>query len=306
VKRRRLESWKEAAEALGVEVVSPPQHAERWRRSLQPNSEFARLLDQQVESGALVAAALDAATGLGLEVERLQRACLGSVWPARKSEFLLRCRALRLDQSPPPGVSADAWCALKALVEHGSEDRKAVAAALPDEWELLLEFERRDPAGYELLYREALERVAELEEAPRRRLLEAKRDLDSGSAFRTAWRRVFGKDAGIQPAAPRHLAALVLGEAGLRVRETGLFLAYSGLTQTAFEPGMSSEARLARLTSLDNEVHNARKVWRSAGHAGLREGLESPPGVLIDFVEWLTWERTAETRSEPQRSPASP
>jgi hypothetical protein len=294
VKRRRLESWKDAAEALGVEVVSPPQHAERWRRSLQPNSEFARLLDQQVESGALVTAALDAATGLGLEVERLQRACLGAVWPARKSEFLLRCRALRLDQSPPPGVAADAWCALKVLVEHGSEDRTVVAAALPDEWELLLEFERRDPAGYERLYREASERVAELEEAPRKRLLEAKRELDSGTAFREVWGRVFGEGAGIQPAAPRNLAVLVLAEAALGVRETGLFLARLGLTQTAFRSDLNSEALLNQLRALDNEVHNARKVWRRAGHPGLRAGLQSAIRGLVDFIEWLTWERTAE------------
>jgi hypothetical protein len=298
VKRRRCESWEEAAESLGVEVVSSPQHAERWRSSLDPHSLFVRLLDQQAAPDELTAPALDAAAGLGLEVEPLQRACLGAAWSARRSEFLVRCHALRLDRSSPTGVSADAWLALKALVEHGSEDQAVVSAALPEEWELLVEFERRDPAGYERLYQEASARVAELEAAPRKRLLEAKRDLDSGTAFRTVWQWVFGQDAGIQSTAPRTLAALVLGEAGLGVRETGLFLAHLGLTHTAFRPGMAEGVRLNRLDALDNEVHNGRQVWRRAGHAGLREGLESPPRVLIDFVEWLTWERTAEARSE--------
>lgn len=294
VKRRRPSSWEEAAEALGVAVAPPPVHAERWRRSLDPHSEFIRLLHEQAEQPDLAAPTLDAAAGLGVEVERLQRAFLGPAWAIRKSEFFLRCRALHLDRSPPAGAPVDGWHALKALVEHGSEDSQVVSKVFPDEWGLLLEFEGRDPAGYERFYEEACARVAELEGAPRRRLLEAKRELDSGAAFREVWSRVFGAGSGLRPAAPRDLAALVLGEAGLGVRETGLFLAHLGLSQTALGPGMAREVRLERLSSLDNEVHNARKVWRRFGHASLREVLESPPRVLVDFVEWLTWERTVE------------
>jgi hypothetical protein len=294
VARRPPRSWDEAAERLGVELLRPGEHSARWRSSLRPGSDFFRGLAEGVPAGDLGHVALDAAAGLSVELELLQRSCFGPAWEARRRQFFLMCRTLGLSLLPPPGIPQDAWRAIRAVAEGGYESWNTVQRELPDEHTLLTRYEQKDPEGYERLFRMALEAAVALDGQARPRVEEAKRDLDSSTAFRTVWRRVFGAGAGIQPRAARNLAVLVLQTAKTDVRATGLFVAWLGLTQTAFRPGLTSEAREAGLILLDGEVHNTRKTWRRLGHGGLAAGPswdESAPRQLVRIVEWITAER---------------
>lgn len=295
-------SWPEAATRLGVPLLSPGDHRQRWRDSLDPWSTFTRALRLGIEGVALMEFALDAAAGISHEAERLQRACLGPAWKRRQREFLRHCKEFGLPLDPPPGFSHDAWLAISAVMATGASDWSMVPESLGPEVKLLAHLQRTEPAEYERLADAVTSAAQALDGTARRRLLKEKEALDTAAVFRTGWQRAFGEKAGIRPKAPFHLAVVIIWQASKDTRVAGLFAHHLGLTQTNLsraDPVTLPDVLMA----LDNEVHNARKVWRRLVE---KPKLRAGAFQLCELIEWATHEeilagkvRAGEPTSEP-------
>ena len=292
-------SWAEAAEELGVPIRSASEHLDRWLAALGtagstigaysihggPGSEV---------DGAPLADTLDAAVGLAHELEQWQRLWFGPGWRARLKERKALPDALRLDRKPPPGVPAEHWEAIVRVMEADPATWEEAAEAMPKAVALLGRLERSDSAAYVRLRDAALGRGEEIDRRVRPPVLGELTDLERGVEIRGIWRLVFGPEAGVRPAVPRHVVVHILEGAGLSVRPTGLFLAHVGLSHARLE---GAESQIGdRLEGLDNEVRNALKSWRSLKAAG-----QADAWWLVEFVEGVTAtrQRTREYGESP-------
>lgn len=293
-----LTTWDTAARSLGVEVRSRREHERRWSASLTPRSTYVRLREQSdVEPGVLLDAALDASVGVALAADRLQRACFGPTWTARRSHFKRGIQGLDLPLQPPPGFDAGQWLAIRAVMMDGAETWDEAGSRLPEETELLQRLFEHDPDEYERLADAALSIGGRIDVNTRRDVVLMKDELNDAEAFRKEWAAAFGAMR-TRPAAPTHLAVSILNELlADDARSIGLFLRHVGLSQAAVV-GFDEDSEAASVRRLDDEVYNARQALRR-----FREGeASSSPRRLCDTIEWVTSEELR--RLAPRTSPA--
>ncbi len=313
-------TWRESATKLNLPVRDRRDHEQRWLDSLSPFSAYVGArVDPECSPTTLLAHALDAAVGVALATERLQRSCLGPVWERRLRSISVQAEGLALRCAPPPGCDAEGWSAIRAVMmaDIDADNWAAVAKVLPEEVELLRRLQEGDPGGYQRLVEAAAAEGARIDQNTRRDAETRYEELKTGAAFRLAWTAYFGK-ARIRPSAPAHLAVHLLDSAGMEsARHVALFLHHVGLLQASVQ-GSDAATRADSLLALDNEVYNARQALKrlrkkhlpgpavSAG-AGehMREALAGPDS-LIRTVEWVTWEDLNRLKPPPGRPVPGP
>jgi len=304
------------------------EHEERWLRSLAPYSAYTQAESRpDSDPQALDCRALDAAVGVGLAAERLQRSFLGDGWPARTRALDRQSRALEFPLTPPPGCAPEPWRAIRAVMmaDEDAKELKDLARVLPDEVELLTALWREDRAAYDRLAEAADAIGCQIDRRTRPDVLVRHEELTDGQAFRDAWVALFGTHH-TRPSVRNHLAVHILDAAGLGSRDIALFLNHVGFFQAAVT-GSGEQARQASLLVLDNEVYNARQALRRVREARERRRLEEErkaqvegrsrrdpsaeygapdvgtPDALIRTIEWVTF---AGLRRLPPSRPLPP
>ena len=278
-------NWDECAEKLPATVRARADHAHRWRASLRPESAFTRILGGAgVEGTTPIDSALDAAVGIAIEAERLQRSCFSKEWEKRQGAFRRALSTLGLPLQAPPGLEDAPWAAFKAVMESDLEDWDEARKVLPEEVELLGQLEKRAPDEYRRMVDAALAVGGRVDRDVRRGVVAEVYEMDTLQLFRTAWVTAFGNER-IRTAAPFNIAAAVLRPLLSRAREVGLFLEHVGVTERRLGDS-AGQVRRDILDSLDDDVHTAMKQWR-------RKGMEpgSPTGItpLTSAIELVTY-----------------
>lgn len=279
-------SWKEQAKRLDLAVETRETHLTRWKEALrlQGPSVFTQSLALPTPYPLLPA--LDAAVGIADEVGRLQTEYLGKAWEQRVSTFTDLVESLRLPDAPPPGTPLRVWTALRTIYDTPGYEKKLKEKDFREELALTDRFREEHPQDWERMvsYAETLGEALDVHERPHAEA--QKHDLDTGTAFRTAWLDVY-PDTRPGRAASKHLAVAILDLVFSDVRPTALFLDHCGVLTASLAPEGNPE-RIDDLKAIDNEVRNARKAWKRLGHQG---GPTQPSIRLISVVESLAAER---------------
>lgn|GEM_PF-5446957 len=262
-------------------------HLKRWWSSLSASwgSPFVDALERPTSVPIPIRPALDAAVGIAEETARLQEEYLGLAWTQRVARFDDFVKALRLPEQPPPGTPVEVWAAVRRIYE-APDPGQGAAAEFREELAIIDQFRVRHPRRCEqvLVYADNCGEALDEEERPH--TLAEKHALDTGTAFRAAWLRVFPRPHRGR-AASVHLAVAILEPVFGSVRPTALFLEHCGLLTARLVSEQDPRPGGDPL-AIDSEVRNARKAWRRLGH---RQGPNHSALHLVSMIEALTSER---------------